>query len=118
MMTVREQHQASLTRDYVRADGREVIGGFASADLGGVIVGVEVPRTAAYLASRGLLKNLLLVAFGLLVLATVAGLFWANRITRPMERLSGATRKIAKGDFGNFIGVCCTSEMFRISHLS
>src|SRR5207245_1429618 len=41
----------------------------------------------------------ILVALALLVSAALLGLFWANRITRPIEEFSMAARVVAKGQF-------------------
>ena len=47
------------------------------------------------LLSNILLSRLLLTALVLLLLAAVAGLIWAHNLTRPVERLSEATREVA-----------------------
>jgi signal transduction histidine kinase len=95
---VHGKHSASMTFEYAE-NGREMIGGFAGLDLGRITVAAQIPKSAAYLASRSLLRRLLLVGLGLLLFAAVAALLWARRITKPMERLSSATREIAKGKF-------------------
>jgi signal transduction histidine kinase len=89
---------ASMTREY-DLDGTTMVGGFSAVDVGGVMVGAQIPKSAAYFASRELLRSLVIVAFLLLVLATLISLLWARTITKPLERLSGATRTIAKGHF-------------------
>ncbi len=86
------------TQEYV-LNGKEMVGGFASVHFGGVVAGVQIPKTAAYLTARELLNDLILVALALLVSAALLGLFWANRITRPIEEFSLAARVVAKGQF-------------------
>jgi len=86
------------TQEYV-LNGKEMVGGFASVHFGGVVAGVQIPKTAAYLTARELLNDLILVALALLVSAALLGLFWANRITRPIEEFSMAARVVAKGQF-------------------
>jgi len=95
---VHGKHSASMTFEYAE-NGREMIGGFAGLDLGRITVAAQIPKSAAYLASRNLLRRLLLVGLGLLLLAAVAALVWARRITGPVEHLSSATREIARGKF-------------------
>lgn len=92
------QYNSSLTREYV-ADGREMIGGFAGVTFGDLIAGATIPESAAYLAARDLLGSLITTALVLLVAAAFAGLFWAHRLTRPVERLSEAAREIGSGRF-------------------
>ena len=92
------QHSVGVTREFLR-DGIDVIGGFADVGIAGMIATSQVPSSTANLASRQLLNRLRAVAPVLLVLATLGGLFWARRITRPMEQLSSATNEIAKGRF-------------------
>jgi len=96
--SVHDSHRAGMTLEYTDR-GIETIGGFAGVDVGHVTVAAQMPRSAAYLASRDLLKRALAVGFVLLILVAVGGRLWARRITRPVERLSDATREIAKGDF-------------------
>ena len=92
------RHGAGITVEYLR-DGTRTIGGFAPVNFGGLIAGAEIPKSAAYLASRDLLNRLLLAALTLLLASAIAGLFWSRRITRPVEHLSGATHEIGKGHF-------------------
>src|SRR5207245_1787194 len=47
----------------------------------------------------------------LLVGAALAGLFWSRRFTRPVERLSRATRQIARGKFDVQIKVTSRDEI-------
>src|SRR5881296_2507231 len=86
------------TQEYVLY-GKEMVGGFAGVHFGGLLAGVQIPKTAAYLTARELLNNLILVALALLVASALLGLFWANRITRPIEEFSMAARVVAKGQF-------------------
>jgi signal transduction histidine kinase len=95
---VHEEFRAGMTLEYTQ-EGTEMLGGFASVDFGGVTVAAQVPKAAAFLASRDLLGRLMAVGLFLLILGAVGGRFWARRITRPVERLSDATREIAKGQF-------------------
>jgi signal transduction histidine kinase len=88
----------AVTKEYVH-EGVEMIGGFARVEFGGVLAGVQIPKAAAYLTARELLNNLIGVAFILLTAAVVVGLVWSRLITRSIERLSAATRVVAKGNF-------------------
>ena len=93
-----EGQSLGTSTEYLQGD-REMVGGFASVDLGGLIVGVQIPKTAAYLTARQLLNNLIVVSLLLLVASAVVGLFWSRHITRPIEQLSNATHVVGKGRF-------------------
>ncbi len=101
---------AGLTQEYER-DGVEMIGGFAGADFGEVIAAAEIPRSAAHLASRRVVQRSFTVAAILLVVAVLTGILWAHRITRPMERLTDATRRIGTGDFEVQVAVDSADEI-------
>lgn len=80
-------------------DGRMMVGGFADAGFAGVLTGVQVPKSAAFLASRELLKSLAIIALALLAASAAVSMFWSRRMTRPIERLSRAVRKVGQGRF-------------------
>ncbi|HBA88827.1 MAG TPA: two-component sensor histidine kinase [Geobacter sp.] len=79
--------------------GKGMVGGFARVPAGGVTVGVQIPKSAAYLTSRELLGDLLLLSLVLLGGAALLSLFWSRRLTRPIEDLSEATRMVGQGRF-------------------
>jgi signal transduction histidine kinase len=83
----------------LEVNGHAMIDGYAAVELGGVVAGVRIPKSAAFLASREVLNRLLWVAFGLLVLAALTSVLGSRRLTRPLERLAAATREVAKGRF-------------------
>ena len=80
-------------------DGTKLIGGFADVGLGDALVGAEIPHAAVYLASRALLRRMVIVSLVLLVLAVVFSEIGAGRITKPLDRLMRATKKIGRGEF-------------------
>ena len=104
------EQSAGLTLEY-EDNGVPTVGGFAAVNLGGVIAAAQIPLSAAFLASRDLMRHLLAVAAGLLVLAVVIGLLGSHRITRPMAKLSAATREIAKGKFAVQVDVGSHDEI-------
>ncbi|MGQ0720645.1 MAG: sensor histidine kinase [Candidatus Eiseniibacteriota bacterium] len=105
---------AAVTKEF--SDGAtEMIGGFASPGLGGVTAGVRIPKSAAFLASREILNRLTTVALLLLVAAAAVGLVGSARITRPVERLVAATRKVGKGEFDIEVDVGPRDEIGALS---
>lgn len=87
-----------MTMEY-QSGGKGMVGGFARVPVGGLTVGVQIPKSAAYLTSRELLGDLLLLSLVLLGGAALLSLFWSRRLTRPIEHLSEATRMVGQGRF-------------------
>ncbi|HEY5648649.1 MAG TPA: HAMP domain-containing protein, partial [Nitrospiria bacterium] len=77
----------------------EMVGGFSRVDIGGVVAGVQVRKTAAYLTARHLLNSLIGASLILLIASAVLSLFWSRKVTRPLEVLSSATRAVGQGRF-------------------
>ena len=88
-----------------------MVGGVVPAGVGDVFAGVQIPESAAFLASRELMKNLGLVSLVLLFAATVVSIALARRLTRPIERLSLATRQVGRGQFDAQVDVGAADEI-------
>ena len=84
--------------EYLR-DGVQMVGGFARVDRVGVLAGAQIPKSAAYLASRSLMRNLILVSLALLLSAAVLGVWLSRGITRNLERLTATAREVGQGRF-------------------
>ena len=91
-----QSHSATLEHDQ---DGVKMIGGLAQIESSNLLAGVEIPKAAAYLAARELLNNLIVVSLALLIMSVIVSLVGARLITQPLERLSRATRVVAKGQY-------------------
>jgi signal transduction histidine kinase len=95
---LKEQPSMVGTLEY-RQGGKEMIGGFGRVEFGELLVGVEIPKTAAYLTARDLLTNLIYSSILMIMVAALLSFFWADRITHPVELLSKASRVVAQGKF-------------------
>jgi signal transduction histidine kinase len=95
---VNQARSPGMTLEY-QSEGRGMVGGFSRIACGGLTVLVQIPKSAAYLTSRELLRDLLLLSLVLLGAAALLSLFWSRRLTRPIEELSEATRKVGQGRF-------------------
>jgi signal transduction histidine kinase len=95
---LQKQQSHGATHEFVQ-DGKQVVGGLARIEVGDLLAGVQIPKAAAYLTARELLNNLMIVALVLLIVAAILSLFGSRLITRPLERLSEATKVVAKGQF-------------------
>lgn len=95
---LQQQSSFGTTLEYAQ-EGVGMVGGFARVEFGGLLAGVQIPKTAAYLTGRELLNDLIGVALGLLIVSALLSLFLARLITRPIERLSQAAREVGSGRF-------------------
>lgn len=85
-----------------------MIGSLFQVGFGNLVAVAEIPESAAFLSTRELLNNLMIVALVLLSFFTIVTLFWSKRLTRPIEILSTAAKYIGAGKFN--IKVKHTSE--------
>jgi signal transduction histidine kinase len=93
------EHQSHGTTLEFRQREVQMVGGLAQVESSGLLAGVEIPGSAAYLATRELLNNLIIVALVLLIISVILSMFGSRLITRPLERLYNATKVVAKGKF-------------------
>lgn len=73
--------------------------GFGRSELGGLIIGTQIPKSAAYLTARALLSNLIGMAFIMLGVSAVLGMVVSRIVTRSIKHLTAATQIIGKGNF-------------------
>jgi signal transduction histidine kinase len=64
-----------------------------------MLAGAQVPKSVAYLASRSLLRDLVIVALGLLLFSALLGVLTSRQITRHLEELSRSAREVGHGRF-------------------
>lgn len=95
---LQENQSHGTTLEYEQ-DGIQMVGGLARVESSGLMAGVEIPKSAAYLAARELLNNLIIVSLVLLIISVILSMFGSRLITRPLERLSNATQVVAQGKF-------------------
>jgi signal transduction histidine kinase len=95
---VKGQRTPGMTMEY-QEKGKRMVGGFSQVPSGGLTAGVQIRKSAAYLSSREILGDLLGLSLALLIGAALLSLFWAHRLTRPIEELSQATRMVGQGRF-------------------
>ncbi len=97
-------------------DGVDMVGGLASVGMSGLLAGVQIPEAAAYLTARQLLKSLTIISVVLLVISAVLSLIGSQLITRPLERLSEATKAVAKGQFDIQVASSSRDEISDLAH--
>ncbi len=101
-------------RDVGGPDG-PMIAAFAHVGVGRLSVVVEVPRAEALRAARQLLTRSVLFGCAALLLALIAGIYFANRLTAPLRRLETATRALGRGDFEVDVGKAPSGEIGRLA---
>jgi signal transduction histidine kinase len=82
-----------------RQNDIQMIGGAAYLDFGDYLAGVQIPLSAAYLTSKALLKNLIIVAAVILILGTLFSMISSRFLTKTIRHLSAAAKRIGQGDF-------------------
>jgi signal transduction histidine kinase len=98
------------------ADGHDYIGGAAKTSMGDLTIVTRISASAAYLTARQLLDDLVFVGLVLILVAALFGVIVSRRITRPLEGLSKAVRKIAKGDFDVNVAIKSSDEIGELSN--
>lgn len=111
---LRQGYSLGFSTEYVE-DGVPMVGGLAKVEFSGLLSGVQIPRAAAYLTARELLGSLVGLALLLLVSAALLSLFFSRRLTRPLERLSEATREVAQGNFDIQVNLPSRDEIGELS---
>lgn len=95
--------------------GQPMIGGLARVENTDLTAVVQLPEAAAYLTARELLRNLVLTAFVLMIVAAVLSVIFARRVTTPLEKMSHALGKVAEGDFDVAVDVQSRDEIGTLS---
>ena len=97
------------------ADGDDYIAAVAKTSIGDLTIITRISATAAYLTATQLLKDLVLVGLVIILVAAICGDIVSRRITRPLERLSNAVRKVAKGNFDVNVAIKSSDEIGQLS---
>ena len=101
--------------EYEANDGN-YIAGVGKIVAGDLTVVTRISTSAAYLTARQLLKNLVIVGMGIVILASLGGVVVSRRITKPIEVLSQAVGKIAKGNFDVSVRIESKDEIGQLSN--
>jgi len=96
-------------------DGIDYFAGVANVAIGDLSIATRISVSAAYLTARNLLNNLVIVGLIIVLVAAIGGAMLTRRFTLPLERLSRAVRKVAKGNFDVNVEIESRDE---IGHLS
>lgn len=92
-------------------DDDDYIAAVAKTSIGNLTIVTRISASVAYLTAKQLLKDLVLVGLVIILVAAIAGFVVSRRITRPLEHLSNAVRKIAKGDFDVNVAIKSSDEI-------
>ena len=93
----------------------EYFAGAAKIDVGGLSVVTRISVSAAYLTARQLLSDLVIVGLIIVFIAAISGVVVSRKFTAPLEALSAAVRKVAKGDFDVNVDIQSRDEIGQLS---
>jgi signal transduction histidine kinase len=103
-----------VAREYGPPD-EPMIGGFARMEFHGLRAGAQVPKAAAYLASKRLLTTLVTVSLLLLAGIAVVSIAWSSRLTRSLGKLAQAAQEIGRGRFDAQVTVHTRDELGQLA---
>lgn len=105
---------ARLTRSE-RTSGGAVLASIAPVGQPAWGALVERDRSAAFASVTEMVRDTLLWSAAALAGALLLGIVFARRLSDPITRLAGSTRKISEGEYGAMVEVGGTSEMADLS---
>ena len=94
----------------------EYFAGAARIAVGGVHVVTRISASAAYLTARQLLSDLIVVGLIIIFIAAISGVAVSRKFTAPLESLSAAVRKVAKGNFDVNVDIKSRDEIGQLSN--
>ena len=97
-------------------DDIEYFAGAAKIGVGGLHVVTRISVSAAYLTARQLLSDLIIVGLIIIFIAAISGVAVSRKFTAPLESLSAAVRKVAKGDFEVNVDIKSRDEIGQLSN--
>ena len=97
-------------------DGIEYFAGAAKIAVGGLHVVTRISVSAAYLTARQLLSDLVIVGLIIVFIAAVSAVAVSRKFTAPLEVLSAAVRKVAKGNFDINVDIKSRDEIGQLSN--
>lgn len=97
-------------------EGIEYFAGAAKIAVGGLHVVTRISVSAAYLTARQLLSDLVIVGLIIIFIAAVSGVAVSRKFTAPLEALSVAVRKVAKGNFDVSVDIKSRDEIGQLSN--
>jgi len=96
-------------------EGVEYFAGAAKIAVGGLHVVTRISVSAAYLTARQLLNDLVIVGLIIIFIAAISGVAVSRKFTAPLEALSVAVRKVAKGNFDVNVDINSRDEIGQLS---
>lgn len=96
-------------------DNVEYFAGAAKIEVGGLHVVTRISVSAAYLTARQLLSDLIIVGLIIVFIAAISAVVVSRKFTAPLESLSAAVRKIAKGDFDVKVDISSRDEIGQLA---
>ena len=80
-------------------NGVPMIGAYSPMAGGTLWATIQIPSSVIYLTARDLLSSLTVAALLLFVMAAIASLIFARKLSKPIEQLTEAAEQVGKGAF-------------------
>lgn len=104
------------TSEYETTDGKAWLGTVATIGGRGLAVVAQVAREEAYAGLHQMRRWLLAVSLATMLGAVLAAIFFARRVTRPIEALTGFAGRLSKRDFSARIELDRDDELGVLGH--
>ncbi|MFC2172716.1 ATP-binding protein [Acidobacteriota bacterium] len=99
------------TLEYTGPDNQQYLGSYAPVGIADLGVVIQKPEEVAYLAAKRLSRQLINVTLLIALAAAVMSFLMSRMLSRPIRTLSGATARIAEGDFDVKIPIRSSDEI-------
>ncbi|MEK7704817.1 MAG: ATP-binding protein [Myxococcota bacterium] len=108
---LRQERARSGALEYRDASGREMLGAWAHVGAGRMSVISETDRAIALAAVTRLARLSALFGVAILFAALLVSIFFARRLTRPIQQLREAAAEIARGNYDVTLDVTSRDEI-------
>jgi HD-GYP domain-containing protein (c-di-GMP phosphodiesterase class II) len=104
------------TSDYVDGRGRELLAAYAPARALGWTVFVEEPKSDALAPATSMRRATSAIALATMLTAVLAGMLFANGMSRNIRNVVTASLSIARGKFGTRVQILRKDEIGELAH--
>lgn len=84
---------------YVRTDGTAILGAYAFPDWFSWAVITELSEDKAYAVVNAITRQIIMIGLIGFSIASVGGLFFARRLTKPILKIGEVAERVGEGDF-------------------
>ncbi|MFK8138076.1 MAG: ATP-binding protein [Bdellovibrionales bacterium] len=96
---VKTQRKSGASDDYKDLKKQEIAGSFEQVESSNLYAIITTPKKEAFKAANELFKSLIVIGFGVILVALVLSFFFAKLITSPLNSLRRIAAEIGSGNF-------------------